>query len=147
MDIIKIMCRWWWLVQMMMMMMMMMAGQIKLILKTIRCTCTKSQHYDSPNFFLVCPTKMVSWSEISMSVLQRKLFADLQRWLVSCYCVIIAQIKWKKKHSYRHILYSPCIAEVTGLLFRNVKKWNLTRNERKWRKRRMLRKEQKYHER
>ena len=76
--------------------MMMMAGQIKLILKTIRCTCTKSQHYDSPNFFLVCPTKMVSWSEISMSVLQRKLFADLQRWLVSCYCVIIAQIKWKK---------------------------------------------------
>ena len=39
---------------------------------------------------------MVSWSEISMSVLQRKLLADLQRWLVSCYCVIIAQIKWKK---------------------------------------------------
>ena len=37
---------------MMMMMMMMMAGQIKLILKTIRFTCTKSQHYDSPNFFL-----------------------------------------------------------------------------------------------
>ena len=36
----------------MMMMMMMMAGQIKLILKTIRFTCTKSQHYDSPNFFL-----------------------------------------------------------------------------------------------
>ena len=35
-----------------MMMMMMMAGQIKLILKTIRFTCTKSQHYDSPNFFL-----------------------------------------------------------------------------------------------
>ena len=74
----------------------MMAGQIKLILKTIRCTCTKSQHYDSPIFFLVCPTKMVSWSEISMSVLQGKLFVDLQRWLVSCYCVIIAQIKWKK---------------------------------------------------
>ena len=38
----------------------------------------------------------MSWSEISMSVLQRKLLADLQRWLVSCYCVIIAQIKWKK---------------------------------------------------
>ena len=38
----------------------------------------------------------MSWSEISMSVLQRKLLADLPRWLVSCYCVIIAQIKWKK---------------------------------------------------
>ena len=74
----------------MMMMMMMMTGWIKLILKTIRCTCTKSQHYDCPIFF-VCPIQMVSWSEIS--ILQRKLFADLQRWLVSCYCVIIAQIK------------------------------------------------------
>ena len=39
-----------------MMMMMMMTGQIKLILKTIRCTCTKSQHYDCPIFFFVCPT-------------------------------------------------------------------------------------------
>lgn len=59
------------------MMMMMMTGRIKLILKTIPCTCTKSQPYDCPIFF-VCPTQMVSWSEISMSVLQRKLFADLQ---------------------------------------------------------------------
>ena len=31
---------------------MMMTGQIKLILKTIRCTNTKSQHYDCPIFFL-----------------------------------------------------------------------------------------------
>ena len=58
-------------VQMMMMMMMMMTGQIKLILKTIRCTCTKSQRYDSPIFFCLSNVNGgpdQSWSAISMSV-------------------------------------------------------------------------------